>query len=284
VLSAPAGQALPAATDLRADLPPVQDQASRPMCEVFAVCAALDHLARRNPGLAAQRHSPQFLWWNYQRLIASQTTPARVWGDTGTEGPFMALVLRRESFRGSFGLAVPGSQGVVATELAPYQPDQPFDSAAGDPASIARTHLGPLADRLAAGEAIQADGARARFLTRDLASIKWALAGDHPVVAGLPCQEARWRQLAAGHYLVPELDSTDLPGTIAHAVLLVGYRDDPAAPGGGTFQFRNSWGAGWAQGGYGRLSYAFVPKHVGDPYYLEAYDRPFNATVTLGYP
>jgi len=38
-----------------------------------------------------------------------------------------------------------------------------------------------------------------------------------------------------------------------HVVLLVGY--DPAA---GDFIFRNSWGAGWGEGGYGRVSEKYV--------------------------
>jgi hypothetical protein len=41
----------------------------------------------------------------------------------------------------------------------------------------------------------------------------------------------------------------------AHAVLLVGYRDDPT---GTVFKFRNSWGAGWGDGGYGTVSDGYL--------------------------
>jgi len=43
-----------------------------------------------------------------------------------------------------------------------------------------------------------------------------------------------------------------------HEVLLVGYEDNSAEKGGGRFILRNSWGAGWGDGGYGTVSYAYV--------------------------
>lgn len=43
-----------------------------------------------------------------------------------------------------------------------------------------------------------------------------------------------------------------------HAVLLVGFADKAAEPGGGSFIVRNSWGAGWGEAGYGRMSYAYL--------------------------
>lgn len=43
-----------------------------------------------------------------------------------------------------------------------------------------------------------------------------------------------------------------------HGLLLVGYRDDPSAPGGGWFRFRNSLGEEWGDGGYGWMPYAYL--------------------------
>jgi formylglycine-generating enzyme required for sulfatase activity len=39
-----------------------------------------------------------------------------------------------------------------------------------------------------------------------------------------------------------------------HAILITGYDDS----GPGWFQFRNSWGQGWGDGGYGRFTYAYA--------------------------
>lgn len=43
-----------------------------------------------------------------------------------------------------------------------------------------------------------------------------------------------------------------------HAIVLAGYQDDPSAPGGGWAVFRNSWGTGWGDGGYGYLPYEYL--------------------------
>ena len=43
-----------------------------------------------------------------------------------------------------------------------------------------------------------------------------------------------------------------------HEVLITGYEDDPSECGGGRFRFRNSWGSGWGDGGFGTMSYAYL--------------------------
>lgn len=43
-----------------------------------------------------------------------------------------------------------------------------------------------------------------------------------------------------------------------HALVLCGYQDDTAAPGGGWHIFRNSWSPAWGDGGYGYLPYAYL--------------------------
>jgi hypothetical protein len=66
-----------------------------------------------------------------------------------------------------------------------------------------------------------------------------------------------------------------LPGATpdgGHAIVLVGYELNAAAPGGGAFIFRNSWGKDWGRlrgrhgGGYGTLFFEYVKDNA-----LEAY-------------
>lgn len=47
-----------------------------------------------------------------------------------------------------------------------------------------------------------------------------------------------------------------------HAVLLVGYTDDPSVSGGGYFIVKNSWGTGWGEGGYFNIAYSQVNSRV----------------------
>lgn len=43
--------------------------------------------------------------------------------------------------------------------------------------------------------------------------------------------------------------------TLGHALVVVGYEDDPMNPGEGWFLLQNSWGTEWGDGGYGKISY-----------------------------
>ena len=43
-----------------------------------------------------------------------------------------------------------------------------------------------------------------------------------------------------------------------HEIMLYGYEDDPAMPGGGCFLLLNSWGEEWGDKGRGRIPYAYV--------------------------
>ena len=42
-----------------------------------------------------------------------------------------------------------------------------------------------------------------------------------------------------------------------HAVMLVGWQDQPDAPGGGYFTFQNSWKSTWGQNGFGLIPYEY---------------------------
>jgi C1A family cysteine protease len=63
-----------------------------------------------------------------------------------------------------------------------------------------------------------------------------------------------------------------------HGVLLVGYADDAAIPGGGYFIVKNSWGTGWGEpgggdtGGYFRIAYNELNNVVQFGDYTMAYD------------
>ena len=64
--------------------------------------------------------------------------------------------------------------------------------------------------------------------------------------------------------------SDNPPGGVSdgHSIVLTGYTDDPAEPGGGIFRFRNSFGPKWGEHGYGRMSYAYLRRYANDALWL----------------
>jgi C1A family cysteine protease len=90
-------------------------------------------------------------------------------------------------------------------------------------------------------------------VNQDARSLKAMLASGFPVVFGFTVYESMMTPAVQASGNVP------MPGWVfdavlgGHAVLLVGYDDSTQL-----FRFRNSWGTGWGQAGYGTLPYAYV--------------------------
>ena len=63
-----------------------------------------------------------------------------------------------------------------------------------------------------------------------------------------------------------------------HAVALVGYGKHKAFPGGGYFIFRNSWGEGFGDQGYGYIPFEYLTQYAND---LLAF-KPTGFTLVLG--
>jgi C1A family cysteine protease len=88
-----------------------------------------------------------------------------------------------------------------------------------------------------------------------LVSVQATIVAKQPVVLGIavyPSFEAVGRD---GLVPMPAKDEAPLGG---HAILVVGYRKDPAAPGGGRFILNNSWGTREGKEGQYFLPYAYV--------------------------
>jgi hypothetical protein len=95
----------------------------------------------------------------------------------------------------------------------------------------------------------------------ELAAIKRAIAAGHPVACGL-----RWPKELKGSELIAVPTANQV--TDGHSIAFVGYEDKPKEPGGGVFQFRNSFGAKWGDQGYGTMSYAYAKTYANDALWL----------------
>lgn len=86
----------------------------------------------------------------------------------------------------------------------------------------------------------------------DVPGVKFSLAGGDPVAIGIVVYPSFMSDAVAASGVVPMPGSTEKPEG-GHAVLVVGYDDAKSA-----LLVRNSWGAGWGQGGYFWLPYAYL--------------------------
>ena len=208
-------------------------QGARPTCSVFTVAGALEFALARQQG-HSPRLSVEFLNW----------AACRARGETNDGGFFSDL------WKGF------AAYGICSEAQMPYEAK--FD-AAREPGA------GALADakaRLSAGlrlHWIKEWDVNTGLTPDQFAAIKRTLAAGWPVCGGLrwPKQE-QW----TNHVLCmcPANDVRD-----GHSVLLVGYRDDPAQPGGGVLVFRNTG----RDGQDGAMPYAYARQYLNDAVWVD---------------
>ncbi len=230
-------QPLPPAVDLRPHCPPVVDQGQVGCCEGNALAGALGLLELRDLSLRidpAMDFAASFLplsrMFIYYNSRALEGTTDR---DAGA------------SIRD--GIKVLASLGVCTESTWPYKAvDAIF--------SRADTFTKP-------SDAAYAEAAAHKITSylsvdnSDAANIKGALFNGFPVVFGFSVFPSFESQAVAFDGKVPMPTSADLDdGALGgHAVLCVGYDDAR-----GVFIVRNSWGAGWGDGGYCYFPYAYL--------------------------
>lgn len=65
-----------------------------------------------------------------------------------------------------------------------------------------------------------------------------------------------------------------------HAILIVGYHDDPSIDGGGYFTVKNSWGTGWGESGYFNIAYS----QTGAPVYFGEWTIAYHPSIVFPAP
>lgn len=230
-----ARKVLAPSSDLLDQLPELRSQGSRGTCVAHATLALREQLEITAGAPRDINLSEQFVYWWCK---VHDGIPA-------TSGTYVTVAMR--------GLR---ELGAPLEEMWPYVSDAvgsdegqgppPSGCANGDPAlRTARTiELNPS----------------------DIGGIKNCLAEGRAVAFSVPVFDSWYYSGASrrwGKITLP------LPGEAedgGHAMTLVGYQDDPTAPGGGYFLVRNSWQP-WAfdgvwQTGYGVIPYAYISRHA----------------------
>jgi C1A family cysteine protease len=223
--------AMPAQVDLRSWFSPIEDQGSLGSCTANAAVGLLEYFERRATGRYVDA-SRLFVYKTERDLL----------GWTGDTGAYLrtameALVL--------FG--------------APPERYWPYDG--GPPAANTHYDVEPPAFCYAFGANYQA----VKYFRLDpnatpagqvLANIKRFAGAGFPSMFGFPVFSEYDHPLPGGLVAFPAAGSTYRGG---HANVVAGY-DDTLMIGKdkGALLIRNSWGPGWANGGYAWMSYRYV--------------------------
>ncbi|MDF3311624.1 C1 family peptidase [Rhodococcus sp. T2V] len=220
----------PPSVDLRENWWDVGDQEDTGSCVGWATADGLlrYQLVKANRLSKGHRLSPRYVW-----MASKETDAARRYPETFIEDSSTSL---------KAAVALCKTFGVVTEDLLPFH--------------IGRTMY--LGDESAFFTAAFTRRAASYFnMRRDQMQWKHWLANIGPVLVGLRV-DATWDQV--GH--TGELNVFQ-PDTVrgGHAVTLVGYRED------GRFIVRNSWGAGWGDGGFAYAGSAYIEQAFFDESY-----------------
>lgn len=227
---------LPEKVDLTPHMPPVRNQGFRGTCVAHSVTAYREY------------------------LLGDQSTGANL-----SEQFLYCEAKQRDGFPGDgtwirVAMGVLKDVGICREETWPYNPNP-------NPANIGQ---GPVP----ANAETEANGFKVVDITCLNATwvdtLRQAIAGGLPVSFGVKVYTSMQRpnSYRVGDVRLPLPGERSLGG---HAMLAVGYEDDPEVPGGGYFIVRNSWGEafghdGEVSPGYCRIPYQYFRQEGAEAY------------------
>lgn len=224
----------PPAVDYTAEMSPVRNQGREGTCVGFATVVGLKEWKERKKDNKVQL-SPRYVYCNARSL---EPHPAR--GGT----------------RVRLGMKVLQHKGVCTEACWPYawHPDRPELPDYVPPCTFPGDVPCKDADKEAANYRI---GSYVRLA--NLEEIKDSLFVNGPCVLGVTTYPNWFRPPALDQGLIdsPKPDELVRPG--GHAVCAVGYDDKKKL-----LKFKNSWGTGWGDQGYGYMPYDYVNQNLHD--------------------
>jgi len=237
---------LPSSTDLRPEFTkwnlPSRRQGRRPTCSAFAVTGALEFALARHRG-HGEVLSVEFLNWASNDAIGQ-----------AYDGGFFS-----DLWKGYL------AHGICTEKEMPYAPTfDPAKPPATNIVSDAKTNLA-LGLQL---HWIKRWNVRTGLKEQEFLGIKQTLTKGWPVCGGF-----RWPNHEKWSNGILQMAATNEVYD-GHSLLLVGYRDEPAQPGGGVFVFRNSSG-----GRDGQMPYAYAQTFMNDAAWIDSESNTAQATA-----
>lgn len=220
--------------DLLEQLPPVRNQGGRGTCVAYAVLAVREQLEVANGCPHDLNLSEQYVYWWCK---ANDGIPK-------VSGTYISV-----------GMRCLTSTGAPLEETWPYVSVEKEDQGQGPPPPAAAN--GDPAFKIVRAQ---------EFNRADINGIKTCLAEGRTVAFSIPVFDSWYASSATSRWGKITLPLPGEPQNGGHAMTLVGYQDDPQAPGGGFFLVRNSWQP-WAwdsawRAGYGYIPYAYISRYA----------------------
>jgi hypothetical protein len=216
----------------------VHAQGDRNTCSIFAMSFLLDFMYAKHFNMKNADFSEEFL-----NLASNLAISEKVDG-----GFFDAIDLGYQKF------------GDTSEASAPYKPS--FDPNLTYPAGT-MSKASALAPRLKP-HFIKEWDVNTGLLPSQLLGIIFQLKQGRPVAAGLrwPKQGKFKTETVLGVTMMTAPVAADVVD--GHSIAFVGYKVSDSFPGGGYLVFRNSWGAGFMEDGYGYMSFDYAKKYTND--------------------
>lgn len=216
----------PTSVDWREYCLPVDDQLSLRSSSAFACASLLQYFERRSSGRMIEP-SAMFIYWTTRRLM----------GWTGDSGAQLRMTWKAIA---RFGFAAEKDWPYRVCSV-DSQPDNFAFSSAEKPGGLRYVRLDVRGER---GE-------------ETLRRVKSYLAAGFACAFGFPGNRSL---MTEAEIPMPNIHDTIEGG---HSVMAVGYDDNRRFRSyRGALLIRNSWGAEWAEGGYGWLPYAYVREEL----------------------
>lgn len=234
----------------------VKSQGRRPSCAIFAVVSAFEYQNAKATGFT-QKLSEEYLIWATRRITGQAPLPSTVpEGIPINSSGAPALEIPPKDLGYTLSEVVSGlrAYGIAA---AFEMPNRPYSNAPGKAEPDEGIVTSARSRRLV--NILPVPG---RQNSAILANIIHALNHGYPVPVGL-----RWpneRSIRAGNLR----DQTPMEDA-GHAVTIVGYVCPNGSITDTDFIFKNSWGVNWGINGYGRASWSYLEKNLGDAIVLD---------------
>lgn len=225
----------------------VRDQGRRPSCAVFAVVSALEYQNAVVTGVA-ERLSEEYLIWATRKTLGLQngTNAGGSVNDSADADAGFDLYEVVQAVR---------SYGIPTNDRMPYTYGRGMNAISDPPPDIISE-----AQRRRTVNYFTISG---RSADVRIANIIHTLNDGIPVVIGI--RWPHWRTLQNTALLS---NQTTRQG-YAHAVTLMGYKNDAQRPEDTVFIFKNSWGNKWGSGGYGSVTYGYLYENLLSAVFLE---------------